>query len=370
EKGALVRMISPENLHVRNVLGASKDGKTIYYEAAEDSIASSIHASSIADGSTRTVAAREGGSVGNSSSFHDRVFAARITSLKGEDKTVMRGWNDEQEHVIPSAAAEPVMKSNAVIERIGPQAIRTILIRPSNFDPRKKYPVLEHAYGGPSSLQVRASGRAYLEDQVLADALQAVVVRMDTAGTQDRGRDFEKAIFKKFGSLPVNDHAETLKLLCAQHPELDANRIGVFGWSYGGYFAAYAVLARPDVYKAGVAGAPPVDWVDYDTAYTERYLGLPEKDQEAYASSSVLTLLKPERRSKTPKPLLVIHGTADDNVYFFNSMKLIDSLERAAWPYEFLPLMGQTHMIADAELDSRRFDRTLAFFRQHLAIAK
>jgi dipeptidyl-peptidase-4 len=370
ESGKMIRTVSPDNLQVRNVLGASADGRTVYYEAAADSIASAVYASSISDGSTRTVIARENGSVGVTSSFNDQLFAARITTLDGDDQTVLRSWDDDKEQVIPSAAAEPVMKTNATIVRIGPQEIRTIIIRPSNFDPKKKYPLVEHAYGGPSSLQVRASGRAYLEDQVLADALQAVVVRMDTAGTPDRGRDWEKAIFKKFGSLPVNDHAETLKLLCAKYPELDANRIGVYGWSYGGYFAAYAVLARPDVYKAGVAGAPPVDWVDYDTAYTERYLGLPAKDKEAYASSSLLPLLQADKRSQTPRPLLVIHGTADDNVFFFNSMKLIDSLERAAWPYEFLPLMGQTHIVSDAELDIRRFDRTLNFFRQHLNSGK
>jgi dipeptidyl-peptidase-4 len=370
ENGKLLRAISPEHLTLRSVLGLSADGKSVYYEAATDSIASVIHASTIADGSTRTVLAQENGSVAVTSKFHEQLFAARVVTLQGEDRTVLRSWNDEKEHVIPSAAAEPVMRTNAAIVRVGPQEIRTIIIRPSNFDPKKKYPVIEHAYGGPSSLQVRASGRAYLENQVLADAMQAIVVRMDTAGTPDRGRDWEKAIFKKFGSLPVNDHAETLKKLVAQYPEMDADRIGVFGWSYGGYFAAYAVLARPDVYKAGVAGAPPVDWLDYDTAYTERYLGLPEKDKEAYASSSLLTLLQPESRSKTPRPLLVIHGTADDNVFFFNSMKLIDSLERAGWPYEFLPLMGQTHMISDAELDERRFERTLSFFRQHLSPAQ
>jgi dipeptidyl-peptidase-4 len=368
--GRLVRMISPENLQVRGVLGASADGQTVYYEAAADSIASQIYASRIADGSTQPILQQEGGSAAATSRFHEKLFAARVTTLQGEDKTIVRSWTDSTEKILPSAAAEPVMKPNATIVRIGPDQVRTIIIRPTNFDPKKKYPVLEHAYGGPGSLQVRASGRPYLENQALADALQVVVVRMDTRGTPDRGRDWEKAIFKKFGSLPVDEHAETLKLLCKEYPELDANRIGVFGWSYGGYFAAYAVLARPDVYKAGVAGAPPVDWVDYDTAYTERYLGLPEKDKEAYASSSLLTLLEPQRRSKTPRPLLVIHGTADDNVFFFNSMKLIDSLERAAWPYEFLPLMGQTHMITDAELDARRYERTLQFFRQHLQLAK
>ncbi|WP_141735321.1 S9 family peptidase [Oligoflexus tunisiensis] len=370
ESGRFLRMLSPENLHVRGVLGASADGQTVYYEAAADSVASQIYATRIQDGSTQPVLQQEGGSAAVTSRFHEQLFAARVTTLQGDDKTIVRTWTDDKEQVLPSAAAEPVMKTNATIVRIGPQEIRTIIIRPSNFDPKKKYPVLEHAYGGPGSLQVRASGRPYLEDQVLADALQTVVVRMDTRGTPDRGRDWEKAIFKKFGSLPVEEHAEALKLLCREYPELDANRIGVFGWSYGGYFAAYAVLARPDVYKAGVAGAPPVDWLDYDTAYTERYLGLPEKDKDAYASSSLLTLLQPERRSKTPRPLLVIHGTADDNVFFFNSMKLVDSLERAAWPYEFLPLMGQTHMISDAELDARRFERTLHFFRQHLQLTK
>jgi dipeptidyl-peptidase-4 len=370
EKGEFLRMLSPENLQVRRVLGISKDGATVYYEAAADSIASSLHASSLADGSSRLIAAVDQGSISLVSEFDERLLAARVSRLNGEDKTILRNWNDAKEQLIPSATAEPVLKANVTIERVGPDAIRTVLVRPSNFDRKKTYPLIERAYGGPSSLQVRASGRAYLEDQVMADALQAVIVRMDTRGTPDRGRDWEKAISRKFGSLPVNEHADTLKLLCALHPELDAERIGVFGWSYGGYFAAYAVLARPDVYKAAVAGAPPVDWLDYDTAYTERYLGLPDKDKAAYESGSLLTLLKPQHLTATPKPLLLIHGTADDNVFFFNSMKLVDGLERVGWPYEFLPLMGQTHIISDPELDSRRFERTLSFFRQHLASPK
>lgn len=367
KQGKFLRMISPENLEVRSVLGLSKDGKTVYFEAASDSIGSSLHAASLIDGKTRTILSQEQGTVSNIGDFDEQVFAASIAQLNGDHRVVVRSWDDPREQVLPSAAAQPVMRAHAQIERIGPKAIRTIIIRPSNFDPKKKYPLIDHAYGGPHSLQVRAAGRAYLEDQVLADALQAVVVRMDTQGTPDRGREWSKAIFKKFGSLPVNEHAETLLQLCARHPELDKDRIGVFGWSYGGYFSAYAVLARPDVFKAGVAGAPPVDWVDYDTAYTERYLGLPDKDSEAYASSSILSLLKPDKRSKNPRPLLIIHGTADDNVFFFNSMKLIDSLERAGSPYEFLPLMGQTHIVSDAELDVRRFERTLGFFRQHLS---
>lgn len=201
----------------------------------------------------------------------------------------------------------------------------------------------------------------------MADAMQAIVVRMDTRGTPDRGREWEKAISRKFGSLPVNEHAEVLKQLVRKFPEMDGSRIGVFGWSYGGYFAAYAALLRPDVYHASVAGAPPVDWLDYDTAYTERYLGLPKGEPKAYESSSILSLIPAAKDRAAKTPILLIHGTADDNVYFFNSLKLVDALERAALPYEFLPLMGMTHMVSDEVLDSRRFERTLQFFRQHLA---
>ncbi len=365
-KGNFVRFISPEQLQVKRVLGLSQDSKTVYYEAAADSIASSLQASSLDGSSTREISALADGTVSSASEFDEKLYVARQMRLNGQDRTVLRSWEGPEEFEIPSAAAEPILNARVTIERVGPDAIRTAIIRPSNFDPKKTYPVIEHAYGGPTALQVKASGRTYLEDQVLADAMQAIVVRMDTRGTPDRGRDWEKAISRKFGSLPVNDHAETLKLLCAQHPEMDPQKIGVFGWSYGGYFAAYAVLARPDVYKAAVAGAPPVDWLDYDTAYTERYLGIPQQDPEAYESGSLLSLLSSKTLTKTPRPLLVIHGTADDNVFFFNSMKLIDRLERVGWPYEFLPLMGQTHIVSDAELDVRRFERTLAFFRKNL----
>ncbi|MCX6130028.1 MAG: prolyl oligopeptidase family serine peptidase, partial [Proteobacteria bacterium] len=353
-------------LSVRRLLGLSPDATQAYFEAAVDSPASALYAVAIADGQVTTIASVTDGSVNSASDFDARYYAAKEVSLDGRDRTLVRSWDGTIEKIIPSATAEPVLAAQVTIERIGPDAIRTVLIRPSNFVKGKRYPVIEHAYGGPHSLQVRASGRAYLEDQVLADALQAVIVRMDTRGTPDRGRDWEKAISRRFGSLPVNEHADTLKLLCAAHPELDADRIGVFGWSYGGYFAAYAVLARPDVYKAGVAGAPPVDWLDYDTAYTERYLGLPSSDKAAYDSSSILNLLPAAARSKNPRPLLIIHGTGDDNVFFFNSLKLIDGLERQGLPYEFLPLMGMTHIVSDGVLDSRRFERTLAFFKEKL----
>lgn len=364
--GAKLKDIDIGGLQIRSLAGVSEDGHRVYVEVAKDSTRSEIHEVDLISGKNRALSTMQNGSVSAMGEASAGFYVTREVSLEGDDKFFVKSVDGKVQKQIPSAADAPVLNANVRIEKIGPDAVQVAIVRPSNFVAAKKYPVLERAYGGPHALIVRASGRSYLEDQVMADAMQAIVVRMDTRGTPDRGREWEKAISKKFGSLPVNEHAEVIKQLVKKFPEMDGSRVGVFGWSYGGYFAAYAALARPDVYKASVAGAPPVDWLDYDTAYTERYLGLPKDEVKAYESSNILSLIPAAKDKKNKSPILLIHGTGDDNVYFFNSLKLVDALERAALPYEFLPLMGATHMVADEELDSRRFERTLQFFRKHL----
>ena len=148
---------------------------------------------------------------------------------------------------------------------------------------------------------------------------------------------------------------------------MDLSRVGVYGWSFGGYFAARAVLSRPDVYQVGMAGAPPADWRDYDTAYTERYLGLPEDDAPAYDEASLLTYArKPSANADAPRRLLIVHGTADDNVWFLNGLKLADALERAGRPFELLPLAGTTHMLLDPALSEETWLRAADVLRDAL----
>jgi dipeptidyl-peptidase-4 len=141
--------------------------------------------------------------------------------------------------------------------------------------------------------------------------------------------------------------------------------VGIEGWSFGGYMGALAALKRPDVFKAAVAGAPVVDWLDYDTHYTERYLGLPQQRPEAYEKSSLLTYARDT--SKPIAPLLLIHGTADDNVYFFHTLKLSDALFRAGKPHELLPLSGLTHMVPDPLVTQRQYEWVMNHFKRHLA---
>ncbi|MFT3915738.1 MAG: prolyl oligopeptidase family serine peptidase [Anaeromyxobacteraceae bacterium] len=138
----------------------------------------------------------------------------------------------------------------------------------------------------------------------------------------------------------------------------------MFGWSFGGYTAARAVLERPDVFTAAVAGAPVTDWRDYDTFYTERYMGLPDADRAAYDAASLLPMAP-----RLSRPLLLIHGTADDNVWFANSLKLADALFRAARPFELLPVGGATHMVPDPVASRRVKEAELEFFTRHLAPA-
>ena len=164
--------------------------------------------------------------------------------------------------------------------------------------------------------------------------------------------------------MPLDDQAEALKLLGAKHPEMDLDRVGITGWSFGGYMAALAVLRRPDVFKAAVAGAPVTDWMDYDTCYTERYLGVPGDGRypDAYKEGSLLTYA-----DQLSRPLLLIHGTADDNVYFRHSLKLEEAFFRAGKEAEFLPLSSFTHMVPDPVVRTRLEERIARFFQTHLA---
>ena len=176
-----------------------------------------------------------------------------------------------------------------------------------------------------------------------------------------RGREFERSIKGNFVELGLADQVRGLQAMGQAYPEMDLRRVGIFGWSFGGYLSAISVLRRPDVFHAAIAGAPVVDWRDYDTHYTERYLGLPAKNESGYLASSVLTYADQLRR-----PLLIIHGTADDNVYFLHSIKLCDALFRAGKSYEFLPLAGYTHMGPDPLIIQRLNRRIANFFAENL----
>jgi dipeptidyl-peptidase-4 len=246
-----------------------------------------------------------------------------------------------------------------LIELPGNRHLRAAVVRPHGFDGSTSYPVIVNMYGGPHHQMVTASRNAYLMSQWMADQ-GFVVVSIDGRGTPNRGREWERAIHGDLGNLALEDQVEGVQELSKRFGFLDRARVGTVGWSFGGYLSAMCTIRRPDIFAAGVAGAPVTDWADYDTHYTERYLGV-ASDGEAYTKSSVLTYAP-----KLKQPLLIVHGTSDDNVLFSHSLKLADALLRAGRPFELLPLSGFTHMVPDPAVAARLQERVVSFLAAHL----
>ena len=267
--------------------------------------------------------------------------------------------------VLPSVAETPTLTPTTVLEQVqaaddATRSYYTTITRPRDFDPAKKYPVLLKVYAGPHAIMVTDSRDAYLMDQWYADA-GFIVVRADGRGTPNRGRDWERAILKDLITVPMHDQVAALQALGKLHPEMDMNRVGVFGWSFGGYFATMALLLHGDLFKAGVAGAPVTDWELYDTAYTERYMKLPADNADGYRRTSALTYA-----AQLNRPLLMIHGITDDNVHFAHTLALIEALYVAGKRAEVVTLSA-THMVPDPKLNLAREKVQVDFFRQHLA---
>jgi len=262
---------------------------------------------------------------------------------------------------VPSVSVEPPFRPSVEVRRVGARGVWASIVRPRDFRPGRRYPVLVEVYGGPQHL-----GPVLRQDKVLsqwkADQGFVVVSVLNRGATMRLGRTFERAIKGDLAGPTLDDQVDGLRALAAEFPEMDLGRVGVSGWSFGGYMAALAVLRRPDVFHAAVAGAPVTDWLDYDTHYAERYLGLPAAAPGAYERSSLLSWVKEPSR-----PLLLLHGTADDNVHLLHSLRLADALFRAGAPATFVPLAGTTHLPADPPTREALLRAEMAFLRRGLA---
>jgi dipeptidyl-peptidase-4 len=266
---------------------------------------------------------------------------------------------------LDSAAASPPAMPSVVLEtvEVSGRTHHAAIVRPRDFDATRRYPIVLRVYAGPGVTTVWNNPRAYMKDQLLADA-GFVVVRSDGRGTPRRGRAWERAIKRDVITTPIQDQVDVLTALGARHAELDLTRVGVVGWSFGGYFSAMAALLRPDIFKAAIAGAPVTDWRYYDTAYTERYMGLPGENAAGYDATSAVV-----NAAKLTRPLLLVHGLVDDNVYVVNTLAFADALFRAGKDFDLLTL-GSTHMVVDPAAEAAMFTRQVQFFRRHLGTAR
>jgi dipeptidyl-peptidase-4 len=264
--------------------------------------------------------------------------------------------------VLPSAGIAPPLRPTTEVRRVGPRGLWTSVTRPRDFRRGARYPVIVRVYGGPQHLEpVLRTGLQ--RTQWMADQGYIVVSVLNRGETMRLGRAFERAVKGDLAGPALDDQVEGLRALGAEVPEMDLGRVGIAGGSFGGYLAALAVLRRPDVFRAAVAEAPVADWRDYDTHYTERYLGLPSEAAKAYERSSLLTWAG---AAETARPILVFHGTADDNVLFLHSVKLADALLRAGRPAALVPLAGATHRRVDPGAREAILEGEMGFLRQEL----
>ena len=234
------------------------------------------------------------------------------------------------------------------------------LTKPSDFDPGKKYPVIVYVYGGPHAQVVRdVAGQVGTRNLLLAEQ-GFLIWSLDNRGSWGRGHAWESTVFKNCGTNELLDQLDGLAFLRSL-PFVDTNRFGIWGWSYGGYMTLYALTHAPDVFRCGVAGAPVTDWKFYDTIYTERYMSTPKENPSGYKTSSPLAAA-----DRLKSRVLVIHGTADDNVHMQNTMNFIDALAKKSKPYELQIQPGQMHGFSGEAQNRFLAEQIVDFFKRNL----
>ena len=234
------------------------------------------------------------------------------------------------------------------------------LVKPPDFDPAKKYPVIIDVYGGPHAQLIQNHwGLTSLSDHLYAEQ-GFIIWSLDNRGSWGRGHAWESRVFKNLGHYELEDQLAGVAYLKSL-PYVDPGRIGIHGWSYGGYMTLYALTHAPEVFKCGAAGGPVTDWKFYDSIYTERYMRTPLENPEGYKTASPL-----EAADKLKAKVLLIHGTDDDNVHMQNTLNFVEALVKARTPFELYIQPGEKHGFASEAARLYLAQRMLEFFKQNL----
>ena len=325
-------IVTPTDLQVSSVVATGPHGVLI---AGTDD-PTEAHLWLVApDGGIQRLTAPDGyhtGTMGGATT----VVVSRTLTDPATTVTVLR--DGQPVGTIASLSEDPVLRAAPRLFTVGERDLRVGVLFPRDHVPGTALPVLMDPYGGPHHQEVIKVGRMWLEPQWLADQGFAVVVA-DGRGTGSRGPEWDRTVHLRLAEVTLEDQVDALAAVAKEVDDLDLSRVAIRGWSFGGYLAALAVLRRPDVFHAAVAGAPVTDQRLYDTFYTERYLGHPDEEPEVYERNSVIADAHLLRR-----PLLLIHGLADDNVVAAHTLQFSSALLAAGRPHDVLPLSGVTHM--------------------------
>ncbi len=365
--GSVIRQLTQGKWELTEVTGVDEKAGVVYFVSTEKTpLERQLYRVSLAGGAIQQVTQAAGTHTilmaPGAARFLDTY--STVTSPPRQDVIRSNGSLAAtlNENRVPELANYALSKPEfSTLQAADGSSLYVRMITPPGFTPTKKYPVLVYVYGGPGVQTVTDSwgGANGLWLQLMAQK-GYIIFTLDNRGSLHRGHAFETAIFHHFGQTEMQEQMGGVNYLKTL-PYVDSARIGILGWSYGGYMTCMSMLREPGVFKAGFAGAPVTDWRQYDTIYTERYMGLPADNAEGYRDSSPVTHAA-ELRGK----LLVAHATGDDNVHFANSLELQEAFVRADRYAEFAIYAGRGHGIHDPAAEIQLWTRVTQFFLDNL----
>jgi dipeptidyl-peptidase-4 len=362
--GKLRKKLTEGNWEVNSVAGIDEQHQKVYFTSTEASPLERQLYSIGLNGKNRVRISQGAGthmiSMGPTAEYYMDTFSSltqpprkTMNSNTGAEFTVYREADtrltDEYE-VLPTEIV--------TVKAADGTLLYARMIKPAHFEVGKKYPAVVMVYGGPGAQSIHNSWPAAGWDQVLAHR-GFLIWQLDNRGSSGRGHAFETPLNRRMGKTELADQLDGIKYLTGQG-FVDAARIGIYGWSYGGYMTLYSMLNAPDVFRAGIAGAPVTNWKNYDTIYTERYLGLPSENAEAYRSSSAA-----EYAGKLKGKLLILHNFEDDNVLFQNTMQMAEALEKAGKLFDMAIYPQKSHGVGGV-FRKQLMEKETDFFEQHL----
>ncbi|HJS52696.1 MAG TPA: S9 family peptidase [Pyrinomonadaceae bacterium] len=377
--GKDVRPVTKGNFDMISVQAVDEPGGWLYFYASPDNAAQRYLYRAKLDGSgteERVTPASEKGWTGYNIS-PNRRWAIQTSSSFGKP-TKFSLFDLNSRSVVRTIVDNAAVQAKLDALQKGPYEFFRVdvgdgvsldawMMKPPNFDPAKKYPILFYAYTEPAGQTVLDSwlGPNYLWFLMLTQQ-GYIVASVDNRGTPSpKGRLFRKSIYKRLGTLNPQDQANAAKAIIAKNAFIDASRVAIWGWSGGGVATLNAMFRYPDIYKVGMAVAPAPDMRYYDTIYTERYMGLPKDDPDAYKTASPTTFAK-----NLKGDLLIVHGTGDDNVHYQQTEYLIDALVAANKPFTMMAYPNRTHSISEGEGTTLHlFSLLTRYLNEHLPLS-
>ena len=366
------KVISPSDFQVRSIIAIQ--GDEVLTTVSIDPTEIHLVVLSLVGGAPRHITDQPG--VHHGVSGGETLVITSSLADQSQTSISVQRWDsgdnndDERANVtsppasIINLAEQPLLQAKPIYLRLGQSELSAALFLPQDHDGRASLPVVMDPYGGPHAQRVLKTQNSHLVSQWFANQGFAVLV-VDGRGTPGRGPRFERAVWGDLAQPVLDDQIEALDAAANSYPFLDLDRVGIRGWSFGGYLAALAVLRRPDRFHAALAGAPVTSWRLYDTYYTERYLGHPDTYPENYERSDLLG-----EAAGLGSPLLIIHGLADDNVVAAHTLLLSSALLAAGRQHQVLPLSGVTHMTPQAVVAENLLLLQRDFLQDHLAVPK